>query len=252
MGQPLEVVVSELHVASARLADAGQRLQDGLSGVDLSVDQLLGSGWKGAAASAYRTEWDKWHTGAGQVIRGLQSMSEALKATGEQYAGTDQQGADALGSSMSPSGATTPGGSAVGGAPGGAASDPGAATGVTGSASGVTSGGQPGASSAGGLAQLMNLGGSTAQAGGQGLGQAGQPTSGFAQAAVGLARAVADMAQSAGDENPDDAAEETDMRPAETAGSSGDRSPTAPVDAAPPPAPLAGDPTAAPRPTRAE
>ncbi|MDF1910491.1 WXG100 family type VII secretion target, partial [Mycolicibacterium smegmatis] len=30
------------------------------------MDQLLGSGWKGGAASAYSEQWDKWHNGAGQ------------------------------------------------------------------------------------------------------------------------------------------------------------------------------------------
>ena len=47
MEQSVEVVVSELDLAATRLADAGQRLQDGLSGVDLEVGQLLGSGWTG-------------------------------------------------------------------------------------------------------------------------------------------------------------------------------------------------------------
>lgn len=67
MGQSVEVVVSELHSAAARLGDAGQRLQGGLSSADLEVGRLLGSGWKGGAASAFETAWDQWHGGAGEA-----------------------------------------------------------------------------------------------------------------------------------------------------------------------------------------
>jgi hypothetical protein len=52
VGQSVEVVVSELHSASARLEAAAQSLKDGLASVDDETMQLLGSGWKGGAASA--------------------------------------------------------------------------------------------------------------------------------------------------------------------------------------------------------
>ncbi|MGE2837129.1 WXG100 family type VII secretion target [Mycobacterium sp. SMC-4] len=100
MGRSVEVVVSELHAAAARLRDAGQRLQDGLSSVDLETQQLLGSGWKGDAASAYATAWDQWHGGAGQVVRGLQTMSELLTIAGKEYAKTDEQSGQMLDSTM--------------------------------------------------------------------------------------------------------------------------------------------------------
>ena len=69
MGQSVEVVTSELHLAAERLSGAGQRLQDGLSAVDLETSNLLGSGWQGAAATAFEKYWDQWHNGAGQVVR---------------------------------------------------------------------------------------------------------------------------------------------------------------------------------------
>ena len=100
MERSVEVVVSELQAASERLRQAGQRLQDGLSGVDLETRQLLGSGWKGDAASAYGPAWDQWHTGAGQVVRGLQTMSDLLSVAGKEYAKTDQQSGDALNATM--------------------------------------------------------------------------------------------------------------------------------------------------------
>ncbi|MDY6869433.1 MAG: WXG100 family type VII secretion target [Actinomycetota bacterium] len=110
MGQAVEVVVSELTSASVRLADAGQRLQDGLSTVDLEIGQLSGSGWKGGAASAFGAEWDQWHSGAGQVVRGLQAMSDLLRIAGREYAKTDEQVAGTLGSSMQGPGGLTAGG----------------------------------------------------------------------------------------------------------------------------------------------
>jgi hypothetical protein len=47
VGQSVDVVISDLHSASARLADAAQRLQDELSSVDDETKGLLGSGLEG-------------------------------------------------------------------------------------------------------------------------------------------------------------------------------------------------------------
>ena len=68
--------------------------------MDLETSQLLGSGWKGDAATAFGSAWDRWHSGAGQVVRGLQSMSDLLSVAAKEYAKTDEQGAGAIGSSM--------------------------------------------------------------------------------------------------------------------------------------------------------
>ncbi|MGW4098415.1 WXG100 family type VII secretion target [Mycobacterium sp. NPDC004974] len=99
MSRSVEVVVAELTLAASRLQDAGQRLQDGLSGVDLETRELLGSGWKGEAASAFGNVWEQWHGGAGQVVRGLQTMSQLLMVAGNEYANTDEQAAGAISSS---------------------------------------------------------------------------------------------------------------------------------------------------------
>lgn len=117
MERSVEVVVSELQAASERLRDAGQRLQDGLSSVDLETRQLLGSGWKGDAASAYGPAWDKWHDGAGQVVRGLQTMADLLSLAGKEYAKTDQQSGEALSATMQGGGGAPSGGGGGGGAP---------------------------------------------------------------------------------------------------------------------------------------
>ncbi|WP_166907505.1 WXG100 family type VII secretion target [Mycobacterium sp. DL440] len=99
MSRSVEVVVSELTLGASRLQDAAQRLQDGLSGVDLETRELLGSGWKSDAASAFGNVWEQWHGGAGQVVRGLQMMSQLLMVAGGEYAKTDEQAAGDIGSS---------------------------------------------------------------------------------------------------------------------------------------------------------
>jgi WXG100 family type VII secretion target len=195
MGRSVEVVVSELHSAAARLNDAGQRLQDGLSSVDLHTRELLGSGWKGDAASAFGKEWEKWHGGAGQVVRGLQTMSDLLTVAGKEYAKTDEQAANALGSTMQ----------GTGGLGGGTRS--GAVDQSTSSTGQRASGGRMSPQSSS-LAEQMNLGplSQTGQVAGQmasGLAQAAQAAAGMAQQAAqavsGLAQQLG-QAQSRGDE----------------------------------------------------
>jgi WXG100 family type VII secretion target len=181
MGQSLEVVASDLHRAAGRLQEAGQRLQDGLSSVDLETRELLGSGWKGEAASAFSTAWEQWHSGAGQVVRGLQSMSDLLTVAGKEYSKIDEQAAGAVSSSFPGTGGS--GGPAPGNSPGGqdarqtASSQGGSAS----SPSGANDVAQPVA----GLAQqMMPLVAPLAQAG---------------QVAAGLAQAVAQVAAQAPD-----------------------------------------------------
>lgn len=150
MERSVEVVVSELQAASERLRDGGQRLQDGLSSVDLETRQLLGSGWKGGAASAYGPAWDKWHDGAGQVVRGLQNMADLLSLAGKEYAKTDQQSGEALSATMQGGG----GGGAPGGGGGGGGAPSAAPT--ASSASGAAAA-TPSSEPLTGLAQMMNL-----------------------------------------------------------------------------------------------
>ena len=173
MTLPVEVVVSELLLGAARLRDAGQRLQDGLSSVDLETRELLGSGWKGDAASAFGKEWEKWHGGAGQVVRGLQTMSDLLSLAGKEYAKTDEHAAGALGSTIHASGGS------------GSASGSGAVDRSTQATQQTPS-----------LADQMNLESlsQVGQVAGQvasGLAQAGQVATGMAQQAAQMASGLA-------------------------------------------------------------
>jgi WXG100 family type VII secretion target len=226
MGPSVEVVVSELHSAAARMADAGQRLQDGLSAVDVEVGQLLGSGWKGGAASAFDREWDKWHEGAGLVIRGLQTMSQLLTVAGKEYARTDEQNGAAVSSSFQGAGGS--GGETTGSTRGGPVAGP-SSTGQGGGAGGGIDG----------LVQQMNLGQSMMGP----VSQIGQAVTGLAQqvgqAAAGAAQTTSGLAQQAAAKDDADTRDEPEERgremerPKDEAGKGEQSRSTAPVDTAP-------------------
>ncbi|MGU3497680.1 WXG100 family type VII secretion target [Mycobacterium sp. C31M] len=232
MSGSVEVVTSELHIAADRLRASGQRLQDGLSAVDLETSNLLGSGWKGEAATAFEKYWDQWHKGAGQVVRALQTMSEALDTAAQNYAAGDEQGGQAIGSTMqggagSGSGAS-PGGAASSGAGGETAGQSGAGGSSGSGASGSGSGGSGSSGGQGSLADQMNLGqvlqplsqlgAIPAQMAGQltaGLVQAGQIAAGAAQQAVQAGIELAQQSAAA------DAAERAEGEPEHSDGAAG-------------------------------
>ncbi|TQR87614.1 WXG100 family type VII secretion target [Mycobacterium hodleri] len=193
MGQSVELVESELHAASARLESAAQRLKDGLASVNDETTQLLGSGWKGGAASAYGPAWDGWHEGAEQVVQALQRMSELLSIAGKEYAKTDQAGADALGSTVQTSGGATDSGASGGSGAPSPQSPPDLALGGPSGTSG-TSGGSVGGQSGDIGQQAMSSVSQLGQAAAGMAQQSGQAVAGLAQQAAQLAMGLAQQA----------------------------------------------------------
>ncbi len=47
--------------------------------------RLLGGGWKGQAADAFRRDWEQWLHGAKDVVGGLDSMSSLLASSAHSY-----------------------------------------------------------------------------------------------------------------------------------------------------------------------
>lgn len=240
MSQPVEVVVSDMHMAAARLQDAGQRLQDSLSGVDLEVREMLGSGWKGDAASAFGSAWEQWHGGAGQVIRAIQTMSELLTVAGKEYGKTDEHGARAIGSTMH-GGGSVPAGS--GSAPGTSSLGTGGAGSIGGAAGiGTTAnaGAGAGVGAAAGISQQVASLAQQMMPQGTQLGQLAQPLAQAAQAAAGLV-GVADQGPPSEEDLPettDDEARTVEPAAAELPPdtTTGDAEPTtAPVELSGPP-----------------
>lgn len=204
MGQSVELVESELHAASARLESAAQRLKEGLASVNDETTQLLGSGWKGGAASAYGPAWEGWHTGAEQVVQALQRMSELLSIAGKEYAKTDQAGADALGSTVQTSGGATGSGDNGGSGAPSPQSPPDLGLGGPSSTSGGSAGGQSGDIGQQAMSSVSQLG----QAAAGMAQQSGQAVAGLAQQAAQLAMGLAQQAGQAhgtGDAQTDEA-----------------------------------------------
>lgn len=190
MGQSVELVESELHAASARLESAAQRLKDGLASVNDETTQLLGSGWKGGAASAYGPAWDGWLEGAEQVVQALQRMSELLSIAGKEYAKTDQAGADALGSTVQTSGGATDSGASGGSGAPSPQSPPDLALGGPSGTSGGSVGSQSGDIGQQAMSSVSQLG----QAAAGMAQQSGQAVAGLDQQAAQLAMGLAQQA----------------------------------------------------------
>ena len=190
MGQSVELVESELQAASARLGSAAQRLKDGLASVNDETTQLLGSGWKGGAASAYGPAWDGWHEGAEQVVQALQRMSELLSIAGKEYAKTDQEGADALGSTVQSSGGSTGSGDGGGSGAPSPQSLPDLGLGGPSGTDGASAGGQSGDIGQQAMSSVSQLG----QAAAGMAQQSGQAMAGLAQQAAQLAMGLAQQA----------------------------------------------------------
>jgi WXG100 family type VII secretion target len=212
VGQSVEVVVSELHSASARLESAAQRLKDGLASVNDETTQLLGSGWKGGAASAYGPAWEGWHKGADQVVQALQRMSELLTIAGKEYAKTDEAGADALNSTVQSSG-----GSAGTGGSGASSGQGPPGLGLGGGSPSGTGGGSAGGQSAGAGQQAMSSVSQLGQAAAGMAQQSAQAVAGLAQQAAQLAMGLAQQAgqaHEAGDAQPDITTSSTAPTPA--------------------------------------
>lgn len=206
MSQSVEVVVAELHSASASLANAAQRLQDGLSSVNDETTELLESGWRGGAASAYAPVWQQWNDGARKVVEGLQRMSELLDIAGKEYAKTDQSAAGSVGSTMRGSGGSSSG-------PAGDSVSPTPSASPFATAGGASSGGA-GSGTGENLGQALSSAAQLPLTAMQPLSQTGQAVAGLVQTAAQVATGIVARALDLEDTGTADADDERDPKPA--------------------------------------
>lgn len=68
----------------------------GLTSLDGELASLLGSGWTGEAGSAFGEAWTRWHEGAENLVKGLESMASALEQAVQAYGSTDADGQAAV------------------------------------------------------------------------------------------------------------------------------------------------------------
>jgi WXG100 family type VII secretion target len=95
--------VGELRVAEAALQAVAQEVRavvderrSCLTTIDGQLHGLLGSGWTGQAGSAFGDVWQRWHDGAENMLRGLDTMALAVEEAAKGYQSTDADGAAVL------------------------------------------------------------------------------------------------------------------------------------------------------------
>ena len=97
MGE-LQVTESQVLAVAGDLRAVVEETRSGLSNLDSQLSSLLGSGWTGQAGSAFGGVWQRWHEGAEELIRGLDTMAAALDEAAQGYHQTDAGGAAAVNS----------------------------------------------------------------------------------------------------------------------------------------------------------
>jgi WXG100 family type VII secretion target len=95
----LQVTEAQVVSVTADLRAVGEETRSGLSSLDGELSSLLGSGWKGQAGSAFGDVWQRWHEGAEELVRGLDTMAGLLEEAAHGYHQTDSAGGAAIDSS---------------------------------------------------------------------------------------------------------------------------------------------------------
>jgi WXG100 family type VII secretion target len=88
MGE-LQVSESVVVGVAKSLRSVVDETKSGLASVDGELARLLGSGWTGQAGTAFGEVWTRWHEGAENVVKGLESMASALEQAAHGYGATD-------------------------------------------------------------------------------------------------------------------------------------------------------------------
>ncbi|MGH3427288.1 MAG: WXG100 family type VII secretion target [Pseudonocardiaceae bacterium] len=84
-----EVTTSELNAAQVYVCDVAGETRYGLTSLASDVEELLGGGWQGTAATAFAAGWQDWCTGGYEVLDALGRMAQLLAVTARTYDGTD-------------------------------------------------------------------------------------------------------------------------------------------------------------------
>ena len=79
-----------LQQGDAFLVDAVARSTSALTALRAAAADLLGAGWQGAAAAAFRVEWEQWSDGVTVMLEALDAMAGAVGNSGTAYATTDE------------------------------------------------------------------------------------------------------------------------------------------------------------------
>jgi WXG100 family type VII secretion target len=90
MGE-LQASVSVIAAVAKSVRSVVDETRTGLDVVDGELVRLFGSGWAGQAGSAFGEVWTRWHEGAENLVKGLESMALALEQAAQDYEATDAE-----------------------------------------------------------------------------------------------------------------------------------------------------------------
>ena len=83
------VTFDDVSAASADLAAVADDLGDELRRLSGRVGAVLDSDWHGSAADAFAADWQVWHSAAVDATAALDTLADALRASGAAYEQTD-------------------------------------------------------------------------------------------------------------------------------------------------------------------
>jgi WXG100 family type VII secretion target len=85
----LRTELTDLALAREQVAGIASSLSDERTSLHGSMEEFLGSGWTGAAATEFADAWSDWNTAAGEMLDGLHALSRLLEAARVDYVTTD-------------------------------------------------------------------------------------------------------------------------------------------------------------------
>ena len=92
----LQVTEAQVVAVAGELRSVVEETRTGLSALDGQLSGLLGSGWTGQAGSAFGDVWQRWHEGASELVRGLDTMAGVLETAAQSYQQTDAASGGAI------------------------------------------------------------------------------------------------------------------------------------------------------------
>lgn len=95
MGE-LQVTEAALQAVAQEVRAVVDETRSGLTTLDGQLHGLVESGWTGQAGSAFGDVWQRWHDGAENMLRGLDTMTSLLEEAAQSYHATDAGGAAAV------------------------------------------------------------------------------------------------------------------------------------------------------------
>lgn len=89
--EPIELTHTDLATAESQVRGTAHRLESLKQDLTREVRRFVGSGWSGAAASSYTESFERWCTGAVDVLEGLVAMADLIGVTSNDFRQTDEE-----------------------------------------------------------------------------------------------------------------------------------------------------------------